>query len=49
MDASESQLNQYLPVLMLAVLAVLFSAGMLIGSVIVGKVGRRSRNQGHRL
>jgi NADH-quinone oxidoreductase subunit A len=43
MDASESQLNQYLPVLMLAVLAVLFSAGMLIGSVIVGKVGRRSR------
>jgi NADH-quinone oxidoreductase subunit A len=36
------QLSQYLPVLMLAVLAVLFSAGMLIGSVILGKKGKRS-------
>lgn len=35
------QLGQYLPVLMLGVLAVLFSAGMLIGSVIVGKKGKR--------
>jgi NADH-quinone oxidoreductase subunit A len=32
---------QYLPVLMLGVLAVLFSAGMLIGSVILGKKGKR--------
>jgi NADH-quinone oxidoreductase subunit A len=37
------QLIQYLPVLMLGVLAVVFSFGMLILSVVVGKVGRRSR------
>jgi NADH-quinone oxidoreductase subunit A len=36
-----SQLMQYLPVLMLGLLAVLFSAGMLIGSVILGKKGKR--------
>ncbi len=42
MDPS-SQLMQYLPVLMLGVLAVLFSAGMLVGSVILGKAGKRSR------
>ena len=40
MQPSE-QLVQYLPVLMLGALAVLFSAGMLIGSVIVGKKGKR--------
>jgi NADH-quinone oxidoreductase subunit A len=34
---------QYLPVLMLGILAVLFSAGMLIGSVILGKKGKRSK------
>ena len=38
---SSGQLLQYLPVLMLGVLAVLFSAGMLIGSVLVGKKGKR--------
>ena len=32
---------QYLPVLMLGVLAVLFSAGMLVVSVLVGKKGKR--------
>jgi NADH-quinone oxidoreductase subunit A len=37
----ESQLMQYLPVLMLGVLAVLFSVGMLVGSVILGKKGKR--------
>ena len=37
------QLMQYVPVLMLAALAVAFSFGMLILSVLVGKVGRRSR------
>lgn len=37
------QFIQYLPVLMLIVLAVVFCAGMLIGSVLLGKVGRRSR------
>jgi NADH-quinone oxidoreductase subunit A len=36
------QLKQYLPVLMLGVLAVVFSAGMLIASVILGKKGKRS-------
>src|SRR6516162_863305 len=40
MDQSD-QLMQYLPVLMLGVLAVLFSAGMLIGSVILGQKGKR--------
>jgi NADH-quinone oxidoreductase subunit A len=39
----DSQLTQYLPVLMLAVLAVAFAFGILILSVIVGKKGRRSR------
>jgi NADH-quinone oxidoreductase subunit A len=37
------QLTQYLPVLMLGFLAVAFSFGMLILSVILGKKGRRSR------
>lgn len=32
---------QYLPVLMLGILAILFSAGMLIGSVLLGKKGKR--------
>ena len=34
-------MTQYLPVLMLGVLAVVFSFGMLIMSVVVGKKGRR--------
>lgn len=37
----QSQLTQYLPVLMLGVLAVVFSFGMLAMSVILGKKGRR--------
>jgi NADH-quinone oxidoreductase subunit A len=37
----ESQVMQYVPVLMLAALAVAFSAGMLIMSVVLGKKGRR--------
>jgi NADH-quinone oxidoreductase subunit A len=40
MEQSE-QLAQYLPVLMLGALAVLFSFGMLAGSVILGQKGRR--------
>jgi NADH-quinone oxidoreductase subunit A len=36
-----SQQLEYLPVLMLLVLAVIFSAGMLIGSVVLGKRGKR--------
>jgi NADH-quinone oxidoreductase subunit A len=35
------QLMEYLPVLMLGVLAVLFSAGMLVASVLLGKKGKR--------
>jgi len=37
-----TQIREYLPVLMLVVLAVGFSFGMLIFSVAVGKAGRRS-------
>jgi NADH-quinone oxidoreductase subunit A len=37
------QLMEYVPVLMLGALAVVFSFGMLILSVVVGKVGRRTR------
>jgi NADH-quinone oxidoreductase subunit A len=37
----ETQLAQYLPVLMLGGLAVAFSFGMLIMSVVVGQRGRR--------
>jgi len=38
----QPQLNQYVPVLMLAVLAVVFSMGMLVMSVALGKKGKRS-------
>jgi len=37
----EAQLTQYLPVLMLGVLAVVFAFGMLVMSVVVGKRGKR--------
>ncbi len=37
-----SQLREYLPVLMLGVLAVVFSFGILAMSVLVGKKGKRS-------
>jgi NADH-quinone oxidoreductase subunit A len=37
------QLYQYLPVLMLAALAVLFTGGMLVGSVLLGRSARRSK------
>ncbi len=39
----QPQLEQYLPVLMLGIVAVLFTAFMLIGSVLLGKKGRRSK------
>jgi NADH-quinone oxidoreductase subunit A len=41
----QSQLNEYLPVLMLGVLAVVFSFGMLVFSVIVGQRGHRSKTK----
>jgi NADH-quinone oxidoreductase subunit A len=40
-----SQLTQYVPVLMLVVLAVGFAFGMLAVSVLIGKAGRRSRSK----
>jgi NADH-quinone oxidoreductase subunit A len=39
---AEPQLMEYLPVLMLGVLAVVFSFGMLVMSVVLGKRGRRT-------
>jgi NADH-quinone oxidoreductase subunit A len=39
----QSQLTQYLPVLMLAVLAFVFAFGILSFSVLIGKIGRRSK------
>jgi NADH-quinone oxidoreductase subunit A len=39
----DTQLVQYLPVLMLGVLAVLFAGGTLFASVLVGKKGRDSK------
>ena len=39
----DDQLRQYLPVLILGVVAVLFAFGTLLLSVVVGKIGRRSR------
>jgi NADH-quinone oxidoreductase subunit A len=42
METSESQLAQYVPVLMLAVAAILFSAGTLAASALLGKRARRS-------
>lgn len=39
----EAQLSQYIPVFLLALVAIAFAAGTLIFSVLVGKVGPRSR------
>src|SRR2546430_1434178 len=38
----DSQLKEYLPILMLGILAVVFSFGMLILSVVLGKKGKRT-------
>jgi NADH-quinone oxidoreductase subunit A len=43
MDASNSQLMQYIPVVILFLVAVGFSVGTLVLSVLVGKKGRRTR------
>ncbi len=37
------QFSQYIPVLILAVVAVAFSVGMLVASALLGKVGKRSK------
>ncbi len=39
----DSQIVQYIPVAILALVAVLFVVGMLVGSVICGKLGKRSQ------
>ncbi|HOK77978.1 MAG TPA: NADH-quinone oxidoreductase subunit A [Verrucomicrobiota bacterium] len=41
----DSQLNQYLAVLILLAAAVLFTAGMLVSSAILGQAGRRSKTK----
>jgi len=43
MEASENQLMQYIPVVILGLVAVGFAAGTLLASVIVGKRGKDSR------
>src|SRR5580693_6047917 len=42
MDEPVSQLMQYIPVVLLLIVAVGFSAGTLVISVLIGKRGRRS-------
>jgi len=41
----DSQLNQYLAVLILLAAAVLFTAGMLVSSALLGQAGRRSKTK----
>jgi NADH-quinone oxidoreductase subunit A len=40
---SHSEIGQYVPVVMLFLLAVLITGGMLLGSVLLGQRGRRSK------
>lgn len=39
----DSQLNQYIPVLILGMVAVLFAFGTLVASALLGKLGKRTR------
>jgi NADH-quinone oxidoreductase subunit A len=43
MDMSDNQLMQYIPVVILGIVAVSFAAGTLLASVLVGKRGKDSR------
>ncbi len=43
MESPDAQLMQYIPVLILGIVAVAFAAGTLLVSVLVGKRGRDSR------
>jgi NADH-quinone oxidoreductase subunit A len=43
LEPQSDQLQQYIPVLILGLVAILFTAGMLIGSMLLGKIGRRNR------
>ena len=40
---ADSQLDQYIPVLILGLVAVAFTFGTLVASVMLGKLGKRSR------
>ena len=40
-----TQLQEYLPVLMLGALAVLFTGGMLVGSVLLGKSAKTNKSK----
>jgi len=42
MEASDDQLIQYIPVVILGIVAVLFASGTLLASVLVGKRGKIS-------
>jgi NADH-quinone oxidoreductase subunit A len=42
MESTDSQLMQYVPVLMLGIVAVLFSVGTLVASSLLGKRARRT-------
>ncbi|HZM02709.1 MAG TPA: NADH-quinone oxidoreductase subunit A [Candidatus Saccharimonadales bacterium] len=43
MDKANYQVMQYVPVVILGLVAVAFAAGTLVASVLLGKVGKRSR------
>ena len=43
METQSAQIIQYLPVLILGAVAVAFAVGNLVLSVVLGKIGRRSR------
>ena len=43
METSDSQLMQYIPVVILGIVAVAFAGGTLLASVLVGKRGKDSR------
>jgi NADH-quinone oxidoreductase subunit A len=43
MEMADNQLMQYIPVVILGIVAVLFAGGTLLASVIVGKRGKNSR------
>src|SRR3954447_8283257 len=45
----DSQLSQYVPVLILALVAIGFAFGTLVASVVVGKFANRGRRLGNRL
>ena len=43
MEMPDDQLMQYIPVVILGIVAVLFAGGTLLASVLVGKRGKDSR------